>query len=401
MSKKYAKRALISAATVFMSAAASNAAFFVPGDLVVYRVGTGAAALSSGSTAVFLDEYSTSGGASPTATLAMPTSASGSNNPLTASGTASSEGELTLSGNGNDLLVTGYATAPGTTSVANTNTSGSGLVLRDIGVIDAFGDVDTSTTTTSFSGNNIRSVASQDGVTLYAAGANTGIISLTDGGSGAGTLISSTSTNNRQLEVVGGQLYASTGSGSLRLVAVGSGLPTTTGNTATEVAGIPVGTTTNSSNSGSQVAGPYSYVFSSSTGGATPDTLYIADNGWYQSKTSNTGVIEKYDLVNGTYQSDGYTDLVGVTGLIGSSSTVANVTTETLYATTPTGIYELTDSGLGTLANTNTPTLIASAGSNEQFRGIAFAPAAPVPEPAMLGLLTLGGMGLLHRRRRI
>src|SRR5947207_15983523 len=67
-------------------------AAFRPGDLVIYRVGTGAAALTSASTPVFLDEYTTSG--SLVQSIALPTSSgSGSTpNPLTSSGTATSEG---------------------------------------------------------------------------------------------------------------------------------------------------------------------------------------------------------------------------------------------------------------------------------------------------------------------
>src|SRR4051812_24363275 len=68
---------------------------FTLGNLVVYRVGDGSAALAATATAVFLDEYT------PTGTLvqsiAMPTVVSGANKRLTASGTATTEGFLTLS----------------------------------------------------------------------------------------------------------------------------------------------------------------------------------------------------------------------------------------------------------------------------------------------------------------
>src|SRR5213594_3227546 len=66
------------------------------GNLVIYRVGTGASAIASSATAVFLDEYATSGG-SAVQSIAMPTTDSGSNQTLTASGTATSEGLLTRS----------------------------------------------------------------------------------------------------------------------------------------------------------------------------------------------------------------------------------------------------------------------------------------------------------------
>jgi hypothetical protein len=101
---------------------------FQPGDLVVYRVGSGSAALSSASTAVYLDEYTRSG--TLVQSIALPSATSGSNNPLTASGTGANEGILTLSQNGQNLLLTGYDAAPGVTSIASTQTTDSGFITR-------------------------------------------------------------------------------------------------------------------------------------------------------------------------------------------------------------------------------------------------------------------------------
>ena len=47
----------------------------------------------------------------------------------------------------------------------------------------------------------------------------------------------------------------------------------------------------------------------------------------------------------------------------------------------------------GTL--TGTPTLLAAAGLDMAFRGVAF---APVPEPATLSLIALSAFALLRRR---
>src|SRR5688572_8497010 len=53
----------------------AEAAAFTSGNLVIYRVGTGGAAtLSNAATAVFLDEYTTSGG-TPVQSIALPTTA--------------------------------------------------------------------------------------------------------------------------------------------------------------------------------------------------------------------------------------------------------------------------------------------------------------------------------------
>ena len=99
-----------------MIADSTLAAGFTAGDVVVYRVGTGTAALSSSATPVFFDEFDASG--KLVQTVALPTAASGANKPLLASGSASSEGLLTLSGDGSFLLAPGYDTAPGTAKVA-------------------------------------------------------------------------------------------------------------------------------------------------------------------------------------------------------------------------------------------------------------------------------------------
>ena len=94
-----------------MEAYNSVLAPFTAGNLVVYRVGTGATALSNAATDVFLDEYTTSG--TLVQSIALPTSISGSNKRLVSSGTAVSEGFLTLSSDGKYLLLTGYDAAIG------------------------------------------------------------------------------------------------------------------------------------------------------------------------------------------------------------------------------------------------------------------------------------------------
>src|SRR5204862_488216 len=94
------------------------------------------------------------------------------NLPLTNSGSASSEGALSLSGDGRFLVLAGYAAPPGTAGVAGSTTA---AVRRVIGRIDAAGIIDTSSLlTTAFSANNVRSAASADGSGFWAAGAGGG-----------------------------------------------------------------------------------------------------------------------------------------------------------------------------------------------------------------------------------
>src|SRR5687768_16254941 len=89
-------------------------------DLYVVQVGDGAAALSNASTAAFVQKFSDSGG-TPLSTISLPTTASGSNQPLTLLGTATTEGFLALSSNGQYLTLGGYGIGPGTTAVPQTD----------------------------------------------------------------------------------------------------------------------------------------------------------------------------------------------------------------------------------------------------------------------------------------
>jgi hypothetical protein len=328
-------------------------AAFTPGNLAVYRVGTGAAALTNAATDVFVDEYTTSG--TLVQSIALPTAASGANSPLTASGSATSEGSMTLSSNGSFLVLTGYASAPGTASIASSST---GTVPRTIGRIAADGTVDTSTTTTSFSGNNIRSAASVDGSGFWAVGGTSGVVYQGFGGSGAGTSVSGTPANLRTLGVYDGQLYVSTGSGSaVRLGTVGTGLPTTTGQTITNLPGFPT--------SGS----PYQFFMADLDASPGIDTVYIADD------TGGAGV-RKYSLVSGSWALNGTITGTSVRGLTGSVSSG----TVTLYATSNgTGLGSVIDTaGYNAAPSTTTLTSIITAATNTAIRGVALVPTGGV-----------------------
>lgn len=161
--------AVVAGAVAVLLAAASSAAAsagFAPGDVVVYRTGTGSGALSSSATPVFLDEYEPGG--KLVESLTLPTTASAPNKPLLASGSASSEGLLTLSADGGFLMATGYAAAAGTAKVAETTSSS---VPRTIARVGAGGEVNTTTALTdAASGNNVRSATSSDGTNIWVGG---------------------------------------------------------------------------------------------------------------------------------------------------------------------------------------------------------------------------------------
>jgi len=325
---------------------------FTMGNLVIYRVGDGSAALASTGAAVFLDEYT------PTGTLvqsiALPTSVSGNNKRVVASGSATSEGSLTRSTNGLYLIATGYDAAVGTAAVTS---STSASTARVIATIDNSKTINSSTALSDFSsGNNIRSAASVDGNSFWVVGGATGVSSTTLGAT-TSTLISSTVTNIRTVNITDGQLYISTSSGTaIRIGTVGTGLPTTTGQTITALPGSPT--------SGS----PYNFFLADLDANvAGPDVLYIADD------ASGTG-LQKYSLVNGTWTSNGNiaitsNGLRGITGLV-SGSTV------TLYCTNGTTFSSLVDASGYNTTITGSFTNLATAATNTAFRGIAFAPTA-------------------------
>jgi hypothetical protein len=136
-----------------------------------------------------------------------------------------------------------------------------------------------------------------------------------------------------------------------------------------------------------------------SEGGSGIDTAYVADS---------TVGIEKYSLISGTWTAEGSIALAGITGLTGAISG----STVTLYATNPTTLVQASDP-VGTGALSGTPITLATAATNESFRGVAFAPSAPAsatPETSLAIVLPLLGLGFLggtatwvtwRRRRRI
>ncbi len=103
------------------------------GNIVVYRVGTGTGSLANTGNAVFLDEYTPTG--TLVQTIAMPTTTSGANRQLIASGTSTSEGLINFSTNNQSLVLTGYGANLG--GSANLTTSASTAVNRVVGVVNA------------------------------------------------------------------------------------------------------------------------------------------------------------------------------------------------------------------------------------------------------------------------
>ncbi|MFN9222255.1 MAG: beta strand repeat-containing protein [Planctomyces sp.] len=323
---------------------------FTAGNIAVYRVGTGTGALTSAATAAFIDEYSPSG--TLVSSTPMPTAVDGFNRRLTNSGTATSEGALSLSTDGRYLTVAGYDAATGTASVASTATTTGATVERVVAAVDVDQVVNTRTRTTSFSGNNIRGAVMSSSGGMWLTGGNSGLIFLPLEANGTGTAVASTPANLRVPAIFGGQLYVSSGSTGVRIGSVGTGTPTGGGNSITSLPGYSTST-----------GSPYAfYLADLSSAVAGPDTLYVADD--------TPGTLQKYSLSGGSWVARGTVTLSGCRGVTG----VVSGSTVTLYATSGTSLVRVTDS-TGYDGNlTATATTLVTASSNTVFRGVALVP---------------------------
>jgi hypothetical protein len=341
----------------FLLAPAAAQSQFASGDLVVVRVGTGTSALTSASTAVFLDEYTPAG--NRVRTIAFPTAPAGSNQPVTLAGTSASEGGLTRSVNGRYLSMGGYAAAAG---VAVVGSSSSATVSRVVARIDGAGTIDATTRfLQAFDGSSIRGAVTADGAEFWASGNSlnagaAGIEYIALGSYGGGTQILATPNNTRCVAIYNGQVYATSGVNNYTAVfTVGSGLPTMGGQTTTLLRGFP---TTGGS--------PYAFAFDTSL-----TICYLADD----RATSSGGGVQKWvwrDTIWALAATFSSGQLSGVRGLtVDWSGPHPNI-----YATTAVSsanqIVLFTDT-----SSTPAPVVIATADSNTAFRGIAFAPSTP------------------------
>ena len=301
--------ALASIATVVAPVAPAHAAGFSSGSLVVEMVGTGTATLTSAATQISILEVTTAG--SLTQTIILP---SGTSDPQTDSGSASSDGYLNTYGG--FVSVPGYNAALNTPSVASSNAKVNSL-------LDATGSVATRTlfpvggpsgTTpgtpagvSPFSGNNYRSSIATSGSTFYGVGTSSGLPST--GGAwyfngSAFTQVSSTATgqptNLRVVEIYNNQLYAtSAASTGYGIWSIGSGLPTTAGTGTVATMAINTGT-----------GGAYGFAMFStgSQGAGVLDLAYIADD-----RAVAGGGLGKWTY-NGTSWSNSWSLLVGASG---------------------------------------------------------------------------------------
>ena len=318
-----------------------------PGNLLVSRVGDGAAVLGGTATARFLDEYTPSGVF--VQTIALPTTVSGPNRRMTDSGTATSNGFISQSADGLYLLAAGYDAALATAGVTGTT---SAAVNRVIGRIALDETIDSSTALTdAYSGNNFRGVASIDGSSFWISGTGTnpGARFVASLGATTSTQLSTSVTNLRCINIYNGQLYCSSSSGAfLGVSTVGAGLPTTTGQIITS---LTAGTG----------ASAYDFFF------ADANTVYVADD-----RLTGVGGIQKWTLSAGVWSLAYTLAPNATTGCRGLSGYVDNGVT-TLFATTAvtsaavTTVVTVTDTG----AASSFTTLVTNA-TNTALRDVQY-----------------------------
>jgi hypothetical protein len=364
-------------ATAFLLAAGlggplASHAQYMPGNLVVLRVGDGTVQLSGNSAAVatFLVEYTPAGVLRSTIDL----NATGPDNKLTNTGNSQGEGMLTLSADGRYLVTAGYNAPVGTAAVMSTTAT---AIPRTVARIDANGIVDISTAlTNTYSGGNIRSTASLDGSSFFLSGSTTGV-RYAALGAAASSSISTTITSPRVMRIYRNRVYFSTSSTSGGAIPgiYALDVPTNTASGQTATSFIPT--------SGTNAASPYGFILLDRDP-AIPgfDAAYVADDGI----GSAAGGIQKWSFDGTTWTKRGSIGSAyrGLTGTINPSGSV------TLYATTNTSaggndLVTVTDTSPYNMApSTTAVSVIATAASNAAFRGVEFAPGTVVVLPVVL-----------------
>jgi hypothetical protein len=389
--RRLAGVAFFVATAVAASQQQAPAAPITPGNLVIYRAGSGTNTLGSTGNNVFLDEYTTAGVL--VQSIAMP--ATGGGTKLITAGNSTSEGALSISPDGTWIGFSGYnSTIPAASSISGTN---SAAVPRVAGIFNTTtGSYSLTVMGTFFSATSPRGVVTTDGNKIWANGGNSGVAYGTVDGSSpfaaTGTTASSTSigTNLRVLGVFGNELYTSTGSGTLPTVGQLAGNPL--------VNGLPTGNTFLPNiprQGGSPVTSRYGFTFLD-TNPAVPglDTMYTVDD------SASSGGLWKYTLdLSGTWNAAG--SITALTGALrGLAGTVNGSNVQLFMTGSSNTLWTYTDSlaATSTLSGTLSAfTSLATAATNTAFRGIV---AVPVPEPNAALILASGAVGLAAAWRR-
>ncbi len=321
----------------------SSSSQFAAGNLAVLRVGDGGESLSSHGNSVFIDQFTPGG--TLVDSIAIPDNAT---NALLISGSASSEGALGRSPDGRLLIFAGYNIAF-TNSTSSLSGSTSTDVPRVLGVVDANGAFAlVGFTTNQYSGNNMRSGATDGRGNYWGAGANSENNGTFYFGSGPAGTIQSEVANTIVIQDLGGNLYFSTQKTTNGIWKI-SGTPTTPAS-----AGLLIKTGGSSSS--------YAFAFNSDF-----TTAYVADD-----TLTGKGGVQRWDYSGGawarSYAFAGITN-IGARGVAVDFSGAHPVIYATTAEATSDRLVSITDTGAA-----STVTTLATAGVNQLFRGVALTP---------------------------
>jgi hypothetical protein len=351
--------AVLAAAMLVVSLATAGAAETGPsGDhLVVSRMPTGSTAQAI--TIVRFNGAGTSDGGN----WSLPTTKSGSNNPITLQGDSNAVGALARSVDRRYVTLAGYTTAVGGNAEA--------ADPRDVARIDSVGNVDTSTVLgTTFEKEKIRGAVSNDGGQFWVTGNGNGTAPLggmvyATKGSSSPTIIvskeqpvsnSNKALNNfRTVQIAGGNLYVGSEKGTAGVYSL-TGLPT------------KATSPTNIINLGTTEIDPISELpLEHVAGSGTVDLMYVAreNEGIYKYSLNGSTWTERGKLASGSF--------AGITGKVDSEGHFR------IYAISGYGaansIVTLTDSAAFNAApSASSTTTVSTAAAGTAYRGIAFAP---------------------------
>ena len=311
-----------------------------PGNLVVLQANS--AAGSGVAVPVVIVEYNT--------TTLMQTSSVSSNTlptgvpALTVSGTAGSDGHISLDSERTHLIVAGYNAVPAVAAVSTT--PGINRTIYSIDPAGTATNVADVSQTNCYKTNNFRS-ATAAGNRYFGGGTGssaTGGVQYMSGSSN--TQVGAVPNNLRVVQIFNGQLYFSSATAPTGIYAAGTGIPSVSGTSATILPGITA-------------ASPYDFAIS-------PDnnTVFVA--------VDAAGIL-KYSRTGGTGTFSGPTTMsaIGCRGLTADFST----TPYTIYATTT---FLPFSNALIRLTDIPSPVVdtLAMAPANTFFKGLAFTPAA-------------------------
>jgi hypothetical protein len=336
---------------------------FTAGNIVVYRVGTGTAALNTNASKIFLDEYTTAGVL--VQSIEMPSTGQKLTMPGSGASDWESHGLITLSVDGRYVSVPAYNVDLGDDPY-------NGAMEKTIGLVGFNGSVSSITTLDNPDFFYITSAITNDGTSIWHADGADGI-QYCPVGATSSTKINNASRRYFGINIAVGQLYAG-GVVNGGVQSIGTGLPITTGQTPTALPGLPSG----------ELVSQFAFA-DLNPGVPGVDVLYVASQA-----TSVAGGLKKYSLVSGSWVSNGTIGTEsdkyhGLTVKVQGNSVTVFATRIGTNSTSVRGgqLVSLTDNSGYNAAITGTPTVLADVATRfgtanfAAFRGVSLVPQGP------------------------